>query len=47
MNLGAYGSTMEGPLPAANPHQFQYVKASMPQDELERCARRCRRCTGT
>ena len=25
MNLGAYGSTMEGPLPAHNPAQFQYV----------------------
>ncbi|MGZ8289769.1 MAG: nucleoside deaminase [Telluria sp.] len=35
MDLGAYGSTMEGPLPASNPRQFQYVKASMPQEELE------------
>lgn len=25
MDLGAYASTMEGPLPAHNPHQFQYV----------------------
>jgi tRNA(Arg) A34 adenosine deaminase TadA len=25
MNLGAYGSTLEGPLPANNPAQFQYV----------------------
>jgi len=25
MNLGAYGSTMEGPLPADNARQFQYV----------------------
>ncbi|MCG2586062.1 nucleoside deaminase [Massilia sp. TS11] len=25
MNLGAYGSTMEGALPANNPFQFQYV----------------------
>lgn len=25
MDLGAYGSTMEGPLPANNPAQFQYV----------------------
>jgi tRNA(Arg) A34 adenosine deaminase TadA len=25
MDLGAYGSTMEGPLPATNPAQFQYV----------------------
>ncbi|MFL6659991.1 MAG: nucleoside deaminase [Massilia sp.] len=34
MNLGAYGSTMEGPLPADNPHQFQYVLPSMPEPEL-------------
>ncbi len=27
MDLGAYGSTMEGPLPADNPAQFQYVRA--------------------
>ncbi|PHV08279.1 hypothetical protein CSQ96_06345 [Janthinobacterium sp. BJB412] len=39
MNLGAYGSTMEGPLPERNPAQFQYVRAGMPQDELEQlCA---------
>ncbi len=39
MELGAYGSTMEGPLPADNPAQFQYVKPGMPADELERlCA---------
>jgi cytosine deaminase len=34
MNLGAYGSTMEGPLPANNPHQFQYVLPALPQEEL-------------
>jgi cytosine deaminase len=34
MNLGAYGSTMEGPLPADNPAQFQYVRASLPDTEL-------------
>jgi tRNA(Arg) A34 adenosine deaminase TadA len=35
MNLGAYGSTMEGPLPAHNPHQFQYVLPALPDDELQ------------
>lgn len=40
MDLGAWGSTMEGPLPAANPHQFQYVLPSLQQDELDAiCAR--------
>ncbi|MQA37498.1 nucleoside deaminase [Rugamonas aquatica] len=34
MNLGAYGSTMEGPLPLKNPTQFQYVLPGMPEDEL-------------
>ncbi|NHZ39868.1 nucleoside deaminase [Massilia aquatica] len=34
MNLGAYGSTMEGPLPADNPAQFQYVSASLGDPEL-------------
>ncbi|NGZ85860.1 nucleoside deaminase [Duganella aceris] len=34
MNLGAYGSTMEGPLPAANPTQFQYVLSAMPEADL-------------
>jgi cytosine deaminase len=34
MNLGAYGSTMEGPLPLENPAQFQYVLPSVPDDEL-------------
>jgi len=29
MNLGAYGSTMEGALPEKNPAQFQYVRAGM------------------
>lgn len=35
MNLGAYGSTMEGPLPANNPAQFQYVLLTQPQAALE------------
>jgi tRNA(Arg) A34 adenosine deaminase TadA len=40
MNLGAYGSTMEGPLPLKNPTQFQYVRERMPAAELaELCAR--------
>lgn len=34
MNLGAYGSTMEGPLPLKNPAQLQYVLPSLPQAEL-------------
>ncbi len=34
MNLGAYGSTMEGPLPVANPQQLQYVAARMEEGEL-------------
>ena len=34
MNLGAYGSTMEGPLPLKNPAQLQYVRARMPEEEL-------------
>ena len=34
MNLGAYGSTMEGPLPLKNPTQFQYVLPGMPEEEL-------------
>ena len=34
MNLGAYGSTMEGPLPSGNPRQFQYVLASMEAAQL-------------
>jgi tRNA(Arg) A34 adenosine deaminase TadA len=29
IDLGAYGSTMEGPLPPDNPNQFQYWNASM------------------
>ena len=29
MDLGAYGSTMEGPLPADNPAQLQYVRATL------------------
>lgn len=39
MELGAYGSTMEGPLPADNPAQFQYVQPGMPADRLQQlCA---------
>ena len=34
MNLGAYGSTMEGPLPLKNPAQLQYVLPAMPEAEL-------------
>jgi cytosine deaminase len=34
MNLGAYGSTMEGPLPLKNPAQFQYVLPALPEAEL-------------
>lgn len=35
MELGAYGSTLEGPLPAHNPAQFQYVIPRLDQDELD------------
>jgi cytosine deaminase len=35
MNLGAYGSTMEGPLPTHNPRQFQYVVPAIAQAELD------------
>lgn len=35
MDLGAYGSTMEGPLPLNNPAQFQYVRAAIDADELD------------
>jgi tRNA(Arg) A34 adenosine deaminase TadA len=34
MDLGAYGSTMEGPLPVNNPAQFQYVLPGIPEDRL-------------
>lgn len=34
MNLGAYGSTMEGALPENNPAQFQYVRPAMGQHGL-------------
>jgi tRNA(Arg) A34 adenosine deaminase TadA len=34
MDLGAYGSTMEGPLPANNPAQFQYVLPRIAESEL-------------
>jgi cytosine deaminase len=35
MELGAYGSTMEGPLPDENPAQLQYVVPRLPQAELD------------
>lgn len=35
MDLGAYGSTMEGPLPSNNPRQFQYVLPTVAQEELD------------
>jgi cytosine deaminase len=35
MDLGAYGSTMEGPLPANNPAQFQYVLPRLEADQLQ------------
>jgi tRNA(Arg) A34 adenosine deaminase TadA len=35
MELGAYGSTMEGPLPAENPAQFQYVLPRLAQEQLD------------
>ena len=39
MNLGAYGSTMEGPLPPENPAQFQYVLPALAPAQLaELCA---------
>ncbi|WP_338770971.1 nucleoside deaminase [Massilia sp. METH4] len=39
MELGAYGSTMEGALPSDNPTQFQYVQAGMPPEALRKlCA---------
>lgn len=34
MDLGAYGSTMEGPLPANNPAQFQYVLPRIDEGDL-------------
>lgn len=34
MDLGAYGSTMEGPLPDENPRQFQYVVPRMTEEQL-------------
>lgn len=34
MDLGAYGSTMEGPLPPNNPAQFQYVLPRIAEEEL-------------
>ena len=40
MDLGAYGSTMEGPLPDYNPRQFQFVLPALSADELGAlCAR--------
>jgi hypothetical protein len=39
MDLGAYGSTMEGPLPPDNPAQFQYVRPALaPADLAALCA---------
>lgn len=35
MNLGAYGSTLEGALPASNPDQFQYVRPAIAPAALE------------
>lgn len=35
MDLGAYGSTLEGPLPPNNPRQFQYVTPAIAQRELD------------
>jgi tRNA(Arg) A34 adenosine deaminase TadA len=35
MNLGAYGSTMEGPLPPDNPRQFQYVLPAVSEADLD------------
>jgi cytosine deaminase len=35
MELGAYGSTMEGPLPESNPAQFQYVRPALQQQALD------------
>lgn len=35
MDFGAYGSTIEGPLPASNPFQFQYVRPSLPQEKMK------------
>lgn len=34
MGLGAYGSTMEGPLPASNPNQYQYCVPRISPDEV-------------
>ena len=35
MDLGAYGSTMEGPPPEHNPHQFQYVLPRIGEAQLQ------------
>jgi cytosine deaminase len=35
MDLGAYGSTMEGPLPFDNPAQFQYVLPRIDEAALQ------------
>ncbi|SFU30700.1 hypothetical protein [Pseudoduganella namucuonensis] len=39
MELGAYGSTMEGELSSSNAAQFQYVLPSVPQEELDAICR--------
>jgi cytosine deaminase len=35
LELGAYGSTMEGPLAPQNPSPLQYVKPGMPRNDLD------------
>ncbi len=40
MNLGAYGSTMEGPLPEYNQDQFQYVQPTVSAAELAAMCKR-------
>ncbi|MFP5391462.1 MAG: nucleoside deaminase [Gammaproteobacteria bacterium] len=40
MNLGAYGSTIEGPLPEHNRDQFQYVLAAVDEATLDAICRR-------
>jgi cytosine deaminase len=35
MGLGAYGSTMEGPIPETNPTQYQYCVSRIPPAEVQ------------
>lgn len=35
MDLGAYGSTMEGEIPPENSYPFQYVRSVIPQQEID------------